>query len=217
MMKLILSVAFSLLASTAFAADAIVADVVHVAPVFSWTGGYVGVQGGYTGTKSHLNNVGEIDLGASPTVDSLSLGGFIGYRYQFDNKIVAGIEADANWLSGSASEPWYNTDIFMNYPDSPVLEPNWDASIRATLGYAMDRWLPYVTGGVAFLDYDVNVLPRVYKNQLRTGGTETGWTLGAGLAYAFTDKLIGHVDYRYADFGDNRTVFSTIPPFAETD
>lgn len=204
MKQLLVGLSFSIMASTAFAADAFV----DAAPVFSWTGGYVGVQGGYTLTDSSLRNVSELNLVASPQVDSLSLGGFIGYRYQFTNNIVAGIEADGNWLSGSASDQWFNTDISANYPDSPVLHSKWDASARLTLGYAMDRWLPYVTGGVAFLNYDINVLPIAYNNQLRSGGTETGWTAGAGVAYAFTDSLIGHVDYRYADFGTRRTDFT---------
>lgn len=28
-----------------------------------------------------------------------------------------------------------------------------------------------------------------------------GWTIGAGLDYAFTDNVFGRVEYRYNDFG----------------
>lgn len=179
------------------------------APVgFNWTGGYVGVQAGYTRTSSTLDSFSETHLAASPDVDSLSVGGMAGFRYQFANNIVAGVEADVNWLSGSGSDQWINMYALPGneiYPDSPKLDLNWDASIRLTLGYAVDRWLPYITGGVAFLDYDVDVYPIRFPGQVETGGTETGWTLGGGLAYAFTDKLIGHVDYRYADFGTTET------------
>jgi len=32
--------------------------------------------------------------------------------------------------------------------------------------------------------------------------TQVGWVLGAGLDYAFTDKLVGRVEYLYMDLGD---------------
>ncbi|WP_167506962.1 MULTISPECIES: outer membrane beta-barrel protein [unclassified Mesorhizobium] len=37
--------------------------------------------------------------------------------------------------------------------------------------------------------------------------TKVGWTVGAGLAYAPTDKLVANIDYRYSDFGS--TQFAT--------
>jgi outer membrane immunogenic protein len=67
----------------------------------------------------------------------------------------------------------------------------------------MDRYLPYIAGGVAFAQYDVdNTVVGITSRMLDK--TVTGWTIGAGIDYAFTDKLIGRAEYRYTDFGKHR-------------
>lgn len=64
----------------------------------------------------------------------------------------------------------------------------------------MGRVLPYVAGGVAFGGYTIvtNDQGTIYADRRSV----TGWTIGAGADYAFTDKLIGRFGYRYTDFGD---------------
>jgi outer membrane immunogenic protein len=185
--------AAALWAAPSFAADP--AMPMEDVPVFSWTGGYVGIQGGWTGSRPDMVNYGGAVWTTTPHVDSFSLGGVAGYRHQFNNNVVLGLEGDINWISGSETELWAPANI-----NSARFEPNWDASVRVTLGYAVDRWLPYITGGVAFMGWDSNYSLTV-NPAVKIGGTETGWTAGGGVAYAFTDNLIVHADYRYADFG----------------
>ena len=76
-------------------------------------------------------------------------------------------------------------------------ELNWSAAARLRLGYAVDRFLPYIAGGVAIGDIDVSS----NSGAPSFGGTHTGWTLGVGLDYAMTDKLLLRAEYRYTDFG----------------
>ena len=72
------------------------------------------------------------------------------------------------------------------------------------LGYAWDRFLGYVRGGGAWQrnDYSAStiILGTVYA------GTETrsGWTVGVGGEYAFTNVLSGFVEYSYYDYGSGR-------------
>lgn len=61
----------------------------------------------------------------------------------------------------------------------------------------MDRWLPYVAGGGAFADLD----QRLVGASGDFDATYTGWTLGVGTEYAFTDNMILRAEYRYSDFG----------------
>ena len=90
MKKLLLGLSLCLLASSAFAADAIVEEV---APAFSWTGGYAGIQAGYAwgdGDIDQITGPGFIDT--SP--DGFLGGIYAGYNYQMSNNIVIGAELD---------------------------------------------------------------------------------------------------------------------------
>jgi hypothetical protein len=64
------------------------------------------------------------------------------------------------------------------------------------IGYAIDRWMPYITGGEAFGDV---------KMTTNTGASEThtrfGWTVGAGVEHAFLSPWTFNVEYLYMDLG----------------
>jgi outer membrane immunogenic protein len=92
--------------------------------------------------------------------DSYEIGGQVGVNRQF-GQVVLGIEAD-----GGAVD-W-----------GPVTAVG---SVRGRLGYALDRFLPYVTGGMGIED-------------------AIGWSLGAGVDYAITDRWSIGVDYLHGDF-----------------
>jgi outer membrane immunogenic protein len=123
--------------------------------------------------------------------DGVIGGVFVGYNAQF-NQIVVGLEADveASAASGDDTRGFATADADLN----------WQGSVRARLGYSIDNFLPYVTGGFAFSDWDLKA-----SNALTSGSdseTFTGWTVGGGLEYAFTQNVIGRVEYRYTDYGD---------------
>lgn len=172
------------LAAPAFAADlarpATVAKAPAMvpAPVFSWTGFYIGANAGYGwGSGTGLADA----YGVSP--QGWFGGGQVGVNYQFQNNIVAGLEADVDGgdISGNALGLSSKLDTF--------------GTVRARLGYAFGRVLPYVTGGFAWgsntLDYGA----------LSQSQTHTGWTAGAGLEYALTDHWTAKTEYLYTDLG----------------
>jgi len=68
--------------------------------------------------------------------------------------------------------------------------------MRGRAGYAFDRILIYGTGGGAFGNVQAG----------STGsfdtGTQIGWTVGAGVEFAFTPNLTGKVEYLYVDLGN---------------
>ncbi|MFC2248272.1 outer membrane protein [Labrys portucalensis] len=203
-----------LLSSTAaYAADLAPQPVEPIAPVaapYSWTGFYGGVQAGYTWGKSDYSDYwiasGEWDYKGKLTANGFTAGVYTGYNYQFQNNLVVGIEGDINYdsLKGSARARG-NLNFSHGAPD-PITtykqraELKWDGSVRLRVGYALDRFLPYVTGGVAFGKYDFAPIWNV-DGPLRYSSTQVGWTVGAGLEYAVTDNLIARVEYRYADYG----------------
>ncbi len=69
--------------------------------------------------------------------------------------------------------------------------------MRGRLGYAFDRFLPYITGGLALGDINatVPVLP---------GGSisNAGWTIGAGLEVGVVSNVSLKAEYLYLDLGN---------------
>jgi len=193
MKQVLFGLSISLLATTAFAADAIVEEAVIIAPGFTWTGGYIGAQVGYAWGDGEASDI----LGGytSPDPDGFIGGVYGGYNYQFSNNIVIGAEVDVVYADvngwGGISES--GVPVASQYYE----ELKWSGAARARLGYAVDRFLPYIAGGVAFGEIEGG-------NETATNefsDTYTGWTLGVGTEYAFTDNLIGRAEYRYTDFG----------------
>ncbi|MER9920119.1 MULTISPECIES: outer membrane protein [unclassified Mesorhizobium] len=193
MKKLLLGLSLSLLASSAYAADAIVAEA---APVFSWTGGYVGLQAGYAWGNGNIDEIG--GPGFVDTDPDGFLGGvYAGYNYQMSNNIVIGAELDVVYANVDGSGQVFSAPGIPIPGGIATEELNWSAAARLRLGYAVDRFLPYIAGGVAFGDVDISN----NGGGPSFGDTLTGWTIGVGLDYAMTDNLLLRGEYRYTDFG----------------
>jgi outer membrane immunogenic protein len=182
---------------SAFAADAIVQEEVIVTPAaFNWTGGYVGGQVGYLwGDGNFTSAAGDADVNPDGWLGGI----YAGYNYQMANNVVLGVDADFAWTGADDSSPAMIGLVQVGRLDT---ELQWEGAVRGRLGYAVDRFMPYVAGGVAFghmkgSAYDIN---GVFQGS--DSDTSVGWTLGAGVEYAFTDNMLFRAEYRYTDFGD---------------
>ncbi|MEW9808368.1 outer membrane protein [Mesorhizobium sp. ZMM04-5] len=217
MRNTLIVVALACTASVAHAADAVVYEPAEVisTPVFSWTGGYIGLQAGYLWGDSHMEFLSDGSYG-NPDPHGWLGGVYVGYNYEMPSNVVLGIEADIAYADAEGDREGFG---FSGIPAPPGdglnMEVNWSGAVRGRLGYALDRLLPYIAGGVAFADVDSsNVLAPVTFND---SDTMVGWTVGIGGEYAFTDQLIGRVEYRYTDFGSSDLVLDSIDGAAEAD
>lgn len=209
MKRLALCAALTALAGPAFAADPVVYEpapaVAPVAAAYDWTGFYVGLQAGYLwgASKADYSSTGFPGVHSPIDPEGFFGGAYLGYNYQFDGGIVAGVEGDINYGSIEGSSPLLDAGGVPIAGQSFEGEIDWFGSVRARLGYAHGRFLPFVTGGLAIAHYDVgNTVAGTTEHALDE--TLAGWTVGAGAEYAFTDNLIGRLEYRYADYGDTR-------------
>ncbi|GAK69304.1 hypothetical protein RRU01S_04_01260 [Agrobacterium rubi TR3 = NBRC 13261] len=194
MNKVITTAAFILAASTAMAADAVYevpqAPIANDAPLFSWSGFTVGVQGGYGWNNQDVSIPGSGLGDASADFDGAVLGGFVGYNHQFSNNWVVGLEADFD-------KNWGDDSVTLVAPVSLDYGFDWQGSVRGRVGYAFDRALFYGTAGWAYARGYAEVPGIIDEKE-----TFNGYTVGVGLDYAFTDMVFGRVEYRYTDFGD---------------
>lgn len=181
------ALAAGLLSSTAMAADlpsrrvAPAPVVVAPAPIFTWSGLYIGAQLGYASDKISFNNVwwGAGWGNPSLTRDGIVGGAHIGYLFQFGSPFVLGVEAD---LEGSS-----------------IRGSGIRGSVRGRAGVAFDRALIYATGGLAWGNFRYTTV--VWPWSVDYSKTHTGWTVGGGVEYALTNNWSARVEYRYTDWG----------------
>ena len=193
MKTLLLAAAFALgTTGYALAADA-VEEVGVVDEAYNWSGMYVGVQAGYGWSDSHHYATGD----SSVTFDT---DGFIGgltagYSYQI-NQVVLGVETDISYsnIEGGTFEDGSDWSC----EDGCDTSVEWFGTLRGRLGYAIDRTMLYVTGGLSYGDAEASPEAPDY------GGKDTlvGWTAGAGIEHALTSTWTVKAEYLYVDLGE---------------
>ncbi len=202
---LLATVAVAALSAPAAAADLAVKYPVKAipAPVFSWTGFYIGANFGFGGGQTEITQFapfnplsGSIDLNSS----GFFVGGQIGYNYQLANNVVVGLEADLQWSDIEAKyqeNPLSGTTAFN---DRASVKLDYFGTVRARLGYAYDRFLPYITGGAAYgkTKFSTNIWNGISDES----STRWGWTVGAGAEYAITNNWTFKAEYLYVDLGE---------------
>jgi outer membrane immunogenic protein len=163
---------------------------VYVAPAFTWSGFYAGINGGYAWGHSDWNNA--VAGNTSFNVKKYQLGGTFGYNWQTGN-FVFGLEGDvdASWADGSG------TGAAGGPCDASCSTKNtWLATGRGRLGYAFDRFMPYITGGAA-----IGNIKATAGNGGGIDKTKLGWVVGAGVEWAFFEHWSAKLEYLYADLG----------------
>jgi outer membrane immunogenic protein len=228
---LLASVALFGFAGVASAADlpartAAPLPVIAAAPIFTWTGFYAGVNAGY-GWHNDDNETavfvpgGAVGVGSVPGTigfgndngDGFVGGGQIGYNYQIGSFVV-GLETDIQFADlggedGNASFPaqWAAYDF---RPAGVANGLDWFGTVRAKAGVAFGQALVYATGGFAYGGADDSNDDFFSSND----DVRTGWALGAGFEYAFTNNLTAGIEGLWVNLdGDNNGTFigSSVP------
>jgi len=204
---LLLASTVALIAATgAKAADAVVEQEpapVVVAPTFTWSGAYIGGQVGYGWGKSNFS--GDVFTYGDVKPDGFLGGLYAGYNFDLGNNVVLGIDGDVTYNDVSKGIDIYDGDLAVGSFDNKL---RWSGAVRARAGYAFDRFLPYIAGGVAF--GDVKNSGSIDGIGFSESKTLTGWTIGGGVDYAATDNLILRLEYRYTDYGDKDINFGDL-------
>ncbi|WP_244422703.1 outer membrane protein [Liberibacter crescens] len=207
-------------ANFAYAADAVnnVDNIPHAASQptgsnsgnFSWEGAYGGILGGVSATRyKDTDPVTTAEFGtitytsnepSKVNITSPAIGGFAGFNFQQEN-IIYGVEGDLGYAF-KKKKISYNL-----IPDDGSATINVNAkvntelygSIRARLGYSLDRALVYATAGWSFSKakstQDVS-----NGDSVTTKKTFKGPTVGVGVDYAITDNIFARAEYRFTPF-----------------
>jgi len=215
---------------------------VFVPPPFSWTGFYIGGNiGGVweSGSRSINFFSGATDswLGAYfPNTLGSSDGGWLvggqaGYNYQW-GAWVFGVETDFDWTSLNRNFNTVSNPILAGTGIPAILvgdqiyahgkfDLNWLGTTRGRIGFVAtpdNRLMFYGTGGVAYAGGSSSFSIYDLNQGLAWGGnpssSRTGWTIGAGAEYAWTNNITFKAEYLYVDLGSRN--FTTIGNLAAT-
>jgi outer membrane immunogenic protein len=178
----------------------------------SWSGLYFGAHAGWAWadvdsqiTVSPL--AGNDGVGFDNVQhDAPIAGGQIGIQHQFGH-IVLGVEASLSsaYQDGFANVGCPNPAITCGKRFDDVL------SVGPRLGYAMGKWMPYITGGYA----SAGISHKSFITGANTGvffGRERleGWYVGVGVDMALAQGWTVGLEYRHYDFED-QTMLTFIP------
>ena len=186
------------------------APIASAAPVFNWTGFYVGGNVGYSWGKAdntyhsvgNGNNFTQFD---SPSINGAIGGGQAGYNYVFAPRWIVGLETDIQG-SGEKSDgnriacgPGGTCDT-NTVTQSFSQKLHWFGTTRGRVGFLVDpSWMVYATGGIVY-----GALSRddTYTNLTTTtvvgtsqSATKSGGVFGAGVEFVLWSNLTGRIEY----------------------
>lgn len=217
MKKLLIAAAVAALSATgAQAADIAARPYTKAPPLaaapYNWSGIYLGVNVGGAQTRWD----GSFVLPPAATVGSRSttgiVGGFIGAQYQWQ-WLVVGIEGQVatlfdNQFNGSLCTPPAACAGTGTY-QTRFTDALYTGGGR--VGVALDKWMPYFTGGYAATKLDYRGFnPAAPAFAVSSSNNRDGYYVGGGVDWAIYQNWIVGVEYRHYDFG-TQTVFPVTP------
>jgi outer membrane immunogenic protein len=212
-------------------------------PPWSWSGFYIGVQGG-AGWGSTDDNLtarttcapvlgcfGGVISPPGLVRDSYPIsgwhgGGTVGWNWQ-TGPIVFGVEGDisgANIRGDSGCGQGVGAALASGLASCST-NMTWFATATGRLGFAVDHALLYIKAGGAWAHFDRNlnvgfvstIGPGLAFSTPTIGENRSGFTFGAGIEYAFWGNWSAKLEYDYMDFGTRSYTFTTsVPPIGIT-
>jgi opacity protein-like surface antigen len=193
-------------------------------PVHNWGGFYTGVNadiawGQFDPVTSTVSDgaisraVPQVNAAGRQKAGPFGFSGGVqaGYNWQ-SGSWVAGIEGDVSYLHLNFPAVAYaqfspftsNTGVINAYANA-----NWVATLRPRLGFASGSWLYYVTGGLAFTQFDDDFALSVdtaaggnfFEQSAEIKGFRVGYAAGGGVEHAIDNNWSVRAEYQHVGFG----------------
>ncbi len=225
-----------IMSSAAIAADLPVkAAPVPTAPVLTWGGFYGGLNAGGDWGRSAAStsvvgpgaffgaplcfppingcvlNVVDVSNAGAQTANTHGFvgGAQIGYNWQTGN-VVFGVEADFQYFRSSGSSSRTVSPLVSGSTASVTvtssISTDWLFTLRPRLGWAVNNWLIYGTGGLAVSElkpswtFQETAFGNTAANSFSK--TKAGWTIGGGVEYMMPGRWVLGAEYLYVEFDD---------------
>ena len=213
------TVAASILATPAFAADLPLPGPAPVAPayrpvIYDWSGIYVGGlvgAGMMNDTFTQTTTTALLTAGSATKTNPWGLigGPEAGINVEFA-PVVIGIEG--TWTASSFTGTQVTPSLLPTISVNDTSASHWYATATGRIGYAANDILFYVKGGAAWMR-------ATYTEQTAAGGimamqsindTRSGFTVGGGFEYGLNENLSLKLEYDFLDFGTKTYSFNNL-------
>jgi outer membrane immunogenic protein len=169
---------------------------------YDWTGFYIGGHVGYGWSQNDWRDT--FGLAVSNPGNGFLGGGQAGFNYQI-GQFVLGAEGDFSWAGINGG----TTALGIPGPGAAFnTNVNWTSTLTGRAGLALDRWLVYGKGGVAWANSKFSTNNYTFPASVDVTDTRLGWTAGAGVEYAFAPSWSAKLEYNYLDFGTQAVSFA---------
>ena len=190
------------------------APMSYTSASYDWSGAYLGLHGGYLWSDADYTADDALDpvdfSRGSIDADGWLAGVHAGYNVMLGS-FVLGVEGDLAWSNADGSEgntPLVPADSFSQID----VDVEWMGNLRARAGYAIDRFLVYGTGGVAYASTEASVEDLGVPGASDSDRDSVwGWTVGAGVEAAVMQNVTVRAEYLYTDYADAKYDFTAAP------
>jgi outer membrane immunogenic protein len=191
-----------------------------MAPVFTWTGFYLGGNLGGAWANSTVTDTffPALNYGAGNNNGVFIAGGQVGGNYQIGN-FVLGVEGTFDWAAKNNS-----TTTGTVVPGIGTIQvtsnDTWISTLAARLGVAYDRVLFYGKGGGAWVGNNGFTVTNGTTGASLTGSSSnntTGWLAGAGIEWAFANNWTVKFEYDYIGLSSRTFTVPAGSPFLAGD
>jgi outer membrane immunogenic protein len=187
-----------------------------VAPVYDWSGFYVGLNGGGASSRGcwDITSVAGVALGAPAregcnTATGGLAGGQIGYRWQ-SASWVFGLEAQGDWANLKGS----NASLTAIIPYNNFIKVDGIGLFTGQAGYAWNSFLAYVKGGAAVTHNNysssfpvANIFAAAGVPFNSASDTRWGGAVGVGAEFGFAPNWSVAVEYDHLFMGKPNITF----------
>ena len=177
-----------------------------VAPIYDWTGFYIGANGGWGQSHSCWNIVDPFGVNLADGCRDRSgglFGGQIGYRWQA-SQWVFGLEAQGDWADLSNQRVSLFNPLFSTRTQTDGI-----GLFTGQIGYAWNAALFYLKGGAAVTSNRFSILTTLNNVELAAASaTRWGGTVGVGFEYGFAPNWSVGLEYDHLFMGNANNSFT---------
>jgi outer membrane immunogenic protein len=182
------------------------APPVYAPTVFSWTAWYAGGNlGGAWSNGSVTDNLTGASFSSGNSNGAFVGGGQVGFNYQIRN-IVLGVEGDFDWASNNNSTGGVVIagPLGLGHTFAASVNNGWVTLLTGRLGVAFDHVLLYGKGGGAWVGSNGLAVTDLTTGASLSGSannSNSGWTAGGGVEWAFANNWTVKFEYDYIGLG----------------
>jgi outer membrane immunogenic protein len=179
-----------------------------VAPIYDWTGFYLGANGGWGQSRNCWDFVvaGVVSADGCRTGSGGLVGGQLGYRWQAGGWVF-GVEGQGDWANLSSTRVSILAPAF-----STRTKVDGIGLITGQVGYAWNASLFYLKGGAAVTGNRFDILNGAGVSVASASSTRWGGTVGAGWEYGFAPNWSAGIEYDHLFMGHSNNSFSVVNP-----